>query len=355
MVSTALSPLPWTPDFAEFRAAITRSRRPSRPVVFEFFLNENIDKEVIPADQHHLFDDYTKPLAWLTRVSLGQIHLGFDAIIAGSCAWSIDKGKRDHGASVSQNQGAMIPNREAFNRYHWNEPEDADGKDHLDTLGVHLRGGQRFVIMSPFGGVLETLTDLCGFDDMCMLLADDPELIGEITDNIGSRLLRYYTKALEHPLVGGIMVNDDWGFRSATMISPKQMRKYVVPWHQRFVAAAHAAGKIAVMHSCGNLGPMWNDIIDVIKFDGKHSYEDAILPVEDAYERYGSKVGIMGGIDVDYLCRHSPEQIHERATALLNRTKERGGYVLGSGNSIPYYVPTDRFAAMFNAARSFAG
>jgi uroporphyrinogen decarboxylase len=115
------------------------------------------------------------------------------------------------------------------------------------------------------------------------------------------------------------------------------------------VKAIHAAGKPAILHSCGQLEGVMDDIIDDIGFDAKHSYEDTILPVEQAYDRYGSRIAILGGIDVDFICRSTPDAVFERARRLLDKTGCKG-YALGSGNSIPYYVPDEGWAAMVCAA-----
>jgi uroporphyrinogen decarboxylase len=71
------------------------------------------------------------------------------------------------------------------------------------------------------------------------------------------------------------------------------------------------------------------------------------LPVEEAYSLYGSRIAILGGIDVDFLCRSSPIEIKKRTDKLLDLTKS-GGYALGSGNSIPDYVPIENYLAMIN-------
>jgi uroporphyrinogen decarboxylase len=87
-----------------------------------------------------------------------------------------------------------------------------------------------------------------------------------------------------------------------------------------------------------------------MKYDAKHSYEDLIVPVEDAYERWGRRIAILGGIDVDFLCRSTPDAIRARSRAMLDRSAARGGYALGSGNSIPGYVPDEGYFAMIAAA-----
>jgi uroporphyrinogen decarboxylase len=128
------------------------------------------------------------------------------------------------------------------------------------------------------------------------------------------------------------------------------MRRFVFPWHKRIVAAAHAAGRPAILHSCGNLSLVMDDVIDDMKFDGKHSYEDAIQPVEEAYEQYGRRIAVLGGIDVDFVCRAASEEIHRRSKAMLERSAKRGGYALGTGNSVPAYVPDEGYFAMISAA-----
>ena len=37
----------------------------------------------------------------------------------------------------------------------------------------------------------------------------------------------------------------------------------------------------------------------------------------------------------------------------LNNVHEKGGYALGSGNSIPYYVPQENYLAMIAAANHY--
>jgi uroporphyrinogen decarboxylase len=93
-----------------------------------------------------------------------------------------------------------------------------------------------------------------------------------------------------------------------------------------------------------------DSIIDVCKYDGKHSYEDTIEPVEAAYERWGNRIAIMGGIDLDFVCRKTPEEVYQRSRAMLERAEKHGGYALGSGNSIPEYVPQENYFAMISAA-----
>jgi uroporphyrinogen decarboxylase len=185
---------------------------------------------------------------------------------------------------------------------------------------------------------------------LCYLIADDEALAHELFEAVGSRLVEFFTRSVCHPRVGAIIGNDDWGFKTQPMLAPADMRRFVFPWHRKLVAAAHAAGKPAILHSCGNLTSVMDDVIDDLGYDGKHSYEDAILPVEQAYDTYGRRIAIMGGLDLDFVCRSAPEQVYARARRMFERSASRGGFALGTGNSVPEYIPAENYFAMTRAA-----
>jgi len=118
------------------------------------------------------------------------------------------------------------------------------------------------IIASGPGGVLENAIMLVGYERLCMMVLTDPQLAFDIFENVGRRLVRFYELCLRHDAVGAIIGNDDWGFKSQTMLAPDDMRRFVFPWHKQIVEAAHAAGKPAILHSCGCLTSVMDDVID---------------------------------------------------------------------------------------------
>jgi uroporphyrinogen decarboxylase len=182
------------------------------------------------------------------------------------------------------------------------------------------------------------------------MLYDNPGLAEAIFNRVGKGILSYYETALGFDTVGLLMSNDDWGFKHQTFLAPADMRNDVFPWHKKCADLAHSRKIPALLHSCGYFGDVMDDTIDFMGFDGKHSYEDAILPVEDSYERWHSRIAILGGIDVDFIIKHSEEEITARCRAMIKRGEGRGGYALGTGNSVPEYVPQDHFIALLKAA-----
>ncbi len=328
------------PDFDNL-LAVFRREVPERPTLFEFFLNDRLHQKLAPQPQT---DD--RPYAAERQVMQAYYRAGYDHVNLRIPNFDFPSHRAYETTTISINEGGMISDRASFEAYPWPDPEAADYAI-LDALATELPQGMKLMPYGP-NGVLENAIQIVGYETLCYLLADDPALVAEIFDQVGARLVRYYEIAAAHPAVGACIDNDDWGFKTQTLLSPRQMRKFVFPWHKRIVEIVHAAGKPVVLHSCGHFERILDDLDD-IGIDARHSYEDNILPVEDAYEKYHNRFAIFGGMDVDFVCRSAPEQVYQRAKAMLAQTAERGGYALGTGNSVPDYVPDENYFAMIRA------
>jgi len=330
------------PDFTNLLKVLKREK-PNRPTLFEFFLNQRLYKCLAGEDIYSMKDKLAGDRVLIHAFK----NAGYDYASILVSDFHFPKGERHIGKSISQNEGALITNRESFEKYVW---PNADSFDYSALLELkhELPEGMKLIVWGP-SGVLENVTELVGFENLCFMIYENPELVQEIFNEVGSRLLRYYEICAPFETVGALISNDDWGYNSQTMLKPSDMRKYVFPWHKKIVAAIHASGKPAILHSCGNLSEVMDDIIDDMKYDGKHSYQDIIIPVEEAYEKWGSRIAILGGIDVNYICTSSEEDITNRSASMLQRASSRGGYALGTGNSVPEYVPDEKYFAMIKA------
>jgi len=331
------------PDFNQL-LAVLRREEPPRPTLFEFFLNDRL---------YDLLADPTPPrldasLTHTWKVITAFKNAGYDYATFLLSGFDFPSDRQKVAQTISINAGGVIKDWASFRAYPWPDPGAAD-VSMLDMLSDWMPAGMKLVGYGP-DGVLENVIKLVGYQDLCYLLSDDERLVQKIFDSVGARLVVYYEILADHPLIGACISNDDWGFKTHTLLSPASLRQFVFPWNRRNVEKVHAAGKPVILHSCGYFEHIIDDIVDEMNFDGRHSYEDAILPVEQAFKRYHRRIAILGGIDVDFICRSRPEAVYQRARALLAQTRQCGGYALGTGNSVPDYVPDQGYFAMLQAA-----
>ncbi|MCL2604401.1 MAG: hypothetical protein FWD90_07975 [Defluviitaleaceae bacterium] len=324
------------PDFNNI-LKVLRREAPDRPTLFEFFLNHNLYARVAGCAPEK-FDYSVESMCRAFNAA------GYDYATVSGSAFGFPALEKKRNQTYSLNDGVSIACRADFDAYPWPDP---DTFDYSAVREADVPEGMKLMVNGPCG-VLENVISLVGYDNLALMIFDDEQLVYDVFEQVGSSLLCYYELSIKNKNVGLLMSNDDWGFNTQTMISPRDMARFVFPWHKKIVALAHDTGIPAVLHSCGNLREVMDAVIDDMKFDGKHSYEDIIQPVEDAYREYNDRIAILGGIDLGFITTSTPEEITTRCKKMFEIGQK--GYALGTGNSVPDYVPHENYFAMTRAA-----
>jgi len=250
-------------------------------------------------------------------------------------------------AWADEHQGA-ISNWEEFEKYPWPRIEDVDFFV-LEYINDHLPEGMGF-ISSHAAGIFEHLSWVMSLEGLCLALYDDPALVQAVSDRIGTLITQFYEHLLQLDRLIVVFPGDDMGFRSGTLIAPDVLRKYCLPWHKKWAQMAHERGLPYFLHSCGNLQAIMEDLIEDVRIDGKHSFEDAIIPVQEFQKQYGDRIAVLGGVDLNILSAGTPEQVRAHTRYLIETCGARGRYAVGSGNSIPSYVPVENYLSMVDEA-----
>jgi uroporphyrinogen decarboxylase len=187
---------------------------------------------------------------------------------------------------------------------------------------------------------------------LAYMQADDPELFADVYVRIGDIMLALWTTFLERyaDVFAIARFGDDLGYKTNTLVSPQTIRTHIIPQYRRVIGLIKSAGKPFLWHSCGKIFSVMDDVI-ALGINAKHSNEDTIAPYERWIELYGERIGLLGGIDVDLLCQKTPAEITELVVERGRRYRGLAqGYALGSGNSIPEFVPVAGYLAMIEAA-----
>ncbi len=229
--------------------------------------------------------------------------------------------------------------------YPWPDPDEAADYELMEELCRLLPKGMA-VIGGVAGGVLEHVMWLMGFTPFFRSLYKQPKLVKLMFERVGKLIYEVDSIIVEYDRLIALRMGDDMGFRKGTFVSPKVLRKYVFPWHKRCVDLAHKHGKPFILHSCGNLKAVMEDLIEYVRIDAKHSFEDAIMPVTKAKSLYGDRIAILGGVDVDKLSRLPPREFGDYVREVLRACAPGGGYALGSGNTITNYVNIENYLLM---------
>lgn len=260
---------------------------------------------------------------------------------------TLSKGTRSWDNSTT----GMIASWADFEAYPWPDPEAVDYAP-AEQMLARIPDDMGAIAMGS-GGVLEWAMWLMGYETFAMAIYDQPDLVGAIFERVVATLASTCRNMLD---IGGFLayfVGDDMGHATGTMVSPVVLRRYVFPGQKRLVEIAHAHGVPFLLHACGNLAAVMDDLIDDVGIDAKHSFEDKIEPVERVHARYGRRIALLGGVDVDLLARGTEEQVRARTRELLDALGPSGSWCLGTGNSVANYIPVRNYLAMLDEGRAW--
>lgn len=244
----------------------------------------------------------------------------------------------------------IISSWEDFQKINWDEIDIDINEFEIAREYISQKEGMKLMLSATlFEMVLEKWM---GYQGLFLSLVQQPELVEAVFNAWGQKLYEFYEKLIDDEVVGGIFHADDMGFRTSTMINPKDLRKYVFPWLKKYADLAHEKGKIFCLHSCGNNRMIMEDLINYVGIDAYHSFEDSIIPIWEFQKNYPS-IAALGGVDVDKLARYSTEKLKEYVENILKKCVPNGKFALGSGNTVTNYIPPENFLTMVEVARSF--
>ena len=363
-----LSDWPWEPD-PDYTRLVATLRREGDPGHVPF-LELGADQEIVDTvlgERPFRAEDYKGEREGLKERLDRKIRfyygLGYDAVLERPIV-HIPEPERDTSKLVADDTAGLSRGKRSwaeegsgritswadFEQYPWPEPGEADFFA-LDYMADHLPEGMG-IIASPFGA-LQPVMLLMGYEALSFALYDQRDLVQAIFDKVCALRVAMAEALVERDRVIALWLLDDMGFKTSTMISPADLREFVFPIHRAVAQVAHDAGMPILLHACGNVEPVMEDLIEDVGFDAKHSFEDAIMPVETFVERFGDRISAVGGLDVDLLARGTEAQVRGRTRHVLRTCAPSRGYVLGTGNTVANYIPVDNFLAMLDEGWRF--
>ncbi len=343
----------FVPNYRNIMAA-AKNTKPQRLPLYEHIISPEIMERVLGErfaqfeysnDQHelrHFFKHYCRFFKTMT----------YDTV---SYEFPIVYILPAQGAGILGKTPGPIQSRIDFNSIDWDllvEKYIQNADEKFRMLGKFMPEGMK-AVGGVANGVFEISEDLVGLEHLAYMQVDDPQLFNDVFCKIGDLMCSIWDWFLKAhgDLYCVCRFGDDLGYKSGLLTSPNVVRNNIIPQYKRIIDAIHNAGKPFLWHSCGNLFSIMDEVIDA-GIDAKHSNEDIIAPYSEWIRRYSKKIGLFGGIDVGLLCQESEDHIYRHVFEMgITYRNSAQGFALGSGNSIPNYVPVNGYLAMVGAAQ----
>jgi len=207
-------------------------------------------------------------------------------------------------------------------------PDIHDPARWQDLDGARDRAGEKFLLGSGVS-LYERVHFIRGLENTWADIYENPGELGKLIDILVEMNLVAIGKYAEAG-ADGYMWCDDWGLQDRMMISPGKWREIWKPRYARIYEAAHQAGLLTFLHSCGHIVDILDDLIeiglDVIQMDQQEN-----MGLELLGERFGGRITFWCPVDIQAtMAQGTLDEIREycrKMTACLGRPE--GGFMAG--------------------------
>jgi uroporphyrinogen decarboxylase len=235
-----------------------------------------------------------------------------------------------------------IQSWEDFERYPWPSKSDISYA-RFEEISKGLPEGMG--IIGQYGDIFTVAWELMGFETFAQAMYEQPDLVAALLKKVADLILSMFDTMATMDGVGALWYSDDIAFASGLLVNPAFLRESFFPLLCRIGDLASHRGIPFIYHTDGLLWDVMDDIINA-GVNALHPIEPKAMDISEVKRRYGKKVGLCGGIDVDLLARGSTGQVRLLVRRLIQEVGPAGGWCAGSSNSVPEYVPVENYKTM---------
>jgi uroporphyrinogen decarboxylase len=229
-------------------------------------------------------------------------------------------------------------------RFPWPEPAEFDCEQEFRATAAALRPGMKIIAYQ--GHIFTPVWQMMGFTSFCYALRDDPALVEALFERIGSLQLAILKRYVEFPQVAAVWFPDDLAYTEGLMIAPQHFRRHLFPWFRRMGEICAARDLPFIFHSDGDVREVIPDLLDC-GYNALHPIEAKAMDIVALKRQYAGRLCLCGNLDLAYpLSLGTPAEVAAEVRRLLREVAPGGGYAVGSGNSVPEYVPVANYQAM---------
>jgi uroporphyrinogen decarboxylase len=342
------------PDYRRFVDAMWR-REPDRVPLAEIGVDLPMKEKVLGKPVRDVKSD----VEFWWRAGYDYIYLRPDYEFPHTIPLTTNTGRPQYGQSYEQEPQShshslggpgVISKREDLDAYPWPDPTNEDYYKPLKEAAACLPPGMGLV--SGVGGIFTRSWMLMGFEQFSYALAEQPELIAELFQRIGSIQCEVLRRVMKEEQIVAIWYGDDLAYTESLMVSPRVYREYLFPWMKELASIAHEAGMPFIFHSDGRL---WDVIPDLIAagVNALHPIEPKAMDINLVKAKYGDKLALIGNIDMNLLTLGTPDEVREQVRQRIKDLAPGGGYAVGANPGIAYYVRPENYDAMRQAVFDF--
>ncbi len=151
--------------------------------------------------------------------------------------------------------------------------------------------------------------------------------------------------------IAALYVQDDVAFNGGLLISPEQLREYILPHWKKVIDIGHAHDLPIFFHTDGKVDAVWSLFRDELGIRMLNPLQPELHDFKAFKQENHGKMGVYGGLATNRIHEMTPEAVHEHVSQLHTLLGKEGGLIISS-HDMDYAVTTAQLEALADAVKN---
>ena len=232
-------------------------------------------------------------------------------------------------------------------------PDPLDRRFFADIPAKIARFPDRFRVFQIGFSLYERAWTLRGMEQLMIDFYDHPGFVHELLRRIADYNVAQVREAVKYD-IDAVYFGDDWGQQHGVQMGPRLWREFILPQLARMYAAVREAGKFVMIHSCGDVDELFDDLV-AIGLRCFNPFQPEVMDVFDLLPRYRGRLAFNGGLSTQRtLPFGTVEDVRAEVRRLLELGRD-GGYIFAPAHDVEGDVPLDNMLAAIELVQSQPG